>query len=71
MIPHPRQNHIELNEILGIREKKCTRYQLDGAGFITAASYMFSGTKFCDPLQILSVVSPGDVNILPWSEDDD
>jgi len=67
MIPHHRQNPVEFYEILGITEKKCTRYELDGTGLITAASYIFSGTKFCDPLQILSVVFPGCVNIVPYS----
>lgn len=71
MIPHHLQNHTEFYEILRITEQKCTRYQLDGTGLITAASYIFSGTKFCDPLQILSVVFPGCVNIVSCSEDSD
>jgi hypothetical protein len=71
MIPHHRQYHTELYEILGITEKKCTWYELDGTGLITAVSYIFSGIKFCDPLQILSVVFPGCVNIVPYSEDSD
>jgi hypothetical protein len=69
MVAHHRQNLIEFYEILGITEKKCARYQLDGIGLITAVSYIFSGTKFCDPLQILSVVFPGCVNIIPHTEE--
>jgi len=71
MIPHHRQNRIEVYEILGITEKKSARYHLDGTGLITAVLYIFSGTKFCDPLQILSVAFPGCVNIISYSEDSD
>jgi hypothetical protein len=67
MIPHHHQNPIEFYDILEITETECTCYQLGGTGFRTAVLFIFSDNKFCDLLQILSVVYPGCVNIVPCS----